>query len=239
MDIKKSVIFMLMILTANCVVAKKKEFLTIVQGDPTILLQPNKTAIYDIDYSKLIVTDGVDPENDMDFRTWMIAQDEDSEKWLKDWEEKDSAECQKTFRDKFNDEIEDGFKLTKLGKHYKVILRPTKVTFRKKVSGGKKFAGIATGLLISGVGSLARQLMGKSVGSGELEVRDLKSDEILLVIGFENLIGEEAYSQISRFKGLYENLCEAINEYLEDYKEELEKEQKRQKKLEKKNKNKD
>ena len=84
MDIKKSVILMLMIFTANCVAAKKGEVLTIKQGDPMILLQENKTAIFDIDYSKLIITDGKDHENDLDFRTWMIAQDEDSEKWLKE-----------------------------------------------------------------------------------------------------------------------------------------------------------
>ena len=88
MDIKKGVIFLLMILTANSVAAKKGEILSIKQGDPMILLQENKTAIFDIDYSKLIITDGKNHDNDLDFRTWMIAQDEDSEKWLKDWEEK-------------------------------------------------------------------------------------------------------------------------------------------------------
>lgn len=230
MDIKKSVILMLMILTANSVAGKKGEILTIKQGDPMILLQENKTAIFDIDYSKLIITDGKNHDNDLDFRTWMIAQDEDSEKWLKDWEEKDSAECQKSFRDHFNDEIKKGIKLTKLGKHYKVILRPTMMRL-KTVSAGKKIAGF----LLGG----ARALMDSTYGSGELEVRDINTDEVLLLITFDGLPGEEAYTQIRQIRGLYENLCEVMNEYLEDYKEDLEKEQKRQKKLEKKNKKKD
>ena len=75
MDIKKSVILMLMILTANCVAAKKSEVLTIKQGDPLILLQPKKTAILEIDYSKLMVTDGKNHEDDVDFVTWMQMKD--------------------------------------------------------------------------------------------------------------------------------------------------------------------
>ena len=84
---------------------KKSEIFTIIQGDPLVILQEKKTAVFEIDYSKMMVTDGKDHDNDLPFHEWMISQDEDDDEWLKDWKEKDSVECNKAFRDYFNDEI--------------------------------------------------------------------------------------------------------------------------------------
>ena len=215
MDIKKSVILMLMILTANCVAAKKSEVLTIKQGDPLILLQPKKTAILEIDYSKLMVTDGKNHEDDVDFVTWMQMKDEDDDKWLKDWESKDQEECYKSFRDNFNKEIDDAIKLTKYGKDYKVILTVKTINFGTAIK-----YNVVTGWK-----------KGQAKADGELEVRDLNTDEQLLLIEFSDLKGEGSFKQIGRFKGIFENLCENLNEYLEEY-------QKEQKKLAKKNKKK-
>ena len=50
----------------------------------------------------MIVTDGKE-ENDMDFYSWMETQDEDNNQWVKDWELKDKKECDKAFRENFND----------------------------------------------------------------------------------------------------------------------------------------
>ena len=216
MDIKKSVILMLMILTANCVEAKKDETFTIQQGDPLILLQPKKTAILEIDYSKLMVTDGKNHEDDIDYITWMKMQDEDDNKWVNDWENKDKEECYKSFRDNFNKEIDDAIKLTKYGKDYKMVLTMKTINFGSAV----KYS-IVTGWK-----------KGQAKGGGELEVRDLNTDELLLLIEFNDLKGEGSFKQIGRFKGIYENLCEKLNQYLEEY-------QKEQKKLAKKNKKKD
>lgn len=217
MDIKKSAILLLMIFTASCVVAKKKEIITLKEGDPLILLQEKKTALFEIDYSQMMVTDGKDHDNDLSYREWMIVQDEDKDRWTDDWVKKDSVECNKSFRDNFNDEIKKGIKLTKIGKDYKVILRFTMMYLGKHGS-------VGVGILFG-----ARGLMDTAVASGELEVRDLKSDEVKLILSFNNLIGEEAYSQMARFKGVFENLCEEINEYLED----IQKQQKKQNKKKK------
>ena len=86
MNIKKSVFLLLMIFTASCVVAKKKEVFVIKEGDPFILLQEKKTAIFEIDYSNMMVTDSKDHDNDLLFKEWMIRQDEDNDKWIEDWE---------------------------------------------------------------------------------------------------------------------------------------------------------
>lgn len=213
---------MLMILTANCVEAKKDEVFTIKQGDPSILLQEKKTAIFDIDYSKMMVTDGEDHDNDLLFYEWMKVQDEDDDKWTEDWVKKDSAECQKAFRDYFNDEIKKGIKLTKFGKDYKVIFRLFMIDF------GPAFKMKLTGY--SG---------GEAKADGEMELLDIKTGETLLVIEFKNLKGDSSFKQIGRLKGIFENFAENLSEYLEEYKEDMEKQQKKQKKLEKKNKKKD
>ena len=54
----------LLTLITNVCVAKSP--IHLIQGDPLILLQANKKAIYEVDYSQMIVTDGKE-ENDMDF----------------------------------------------------------------------------------------------------------------------------------------------------------------------------
>lgn len=215
------------IMCVGIVSAKKKtELFTIKQGDPLIILQEKKTAIFEIDYSKMIVTDGVDHENDLPFHEWMISQDEDDEEWLKDWKEKDSVECHRAFRDNFNDEIKKGIKLTKLGKDYKVTLRIDEIFLGKHASGGKVAVGV---VLFGGYGLNAHRK--PAIATGELQIDNLKTGETELILSFSNLIGEESLSQIGRLKGIFENLSENINEYLEDY-------QKEQKKLAKKNKNK-
>jgi len=224
--LKRGMILTLCILTAGFSAAKKKQVITIKQGDPLILLQEKKTAIHDIDYSNLIITDDKDHDYDLPFREWMISQDEDKDKWTKDWEEKDSAECYRAFRDYFNDEIDKGMKLTKIGKDYKVTLRLTKANFGKSPKGG----AVVAGLLLGG----ARSLISTAHASGVLEVRDLKNEEVVLLLSFDDLEGEEGYTQIKRFKGIFENLCEQINEYLEEYKKDYEKKQKELEKQQKK-----
>jgi hypothetical protein len=191
---------------------KKPEIITIIQGNPLILLQDKKTAVFEIDYSKMMVTDGKDHENDLPFREWMISQDEDSEKWLEDWEKKDSAECHKAFREYFNDEIKKGIKLTKLGKDYKVILRFDEVYLGKNSSGGR----IALGIVLGG-GAALNAARKSAIATGELEIQNLKTGEVELILGFKDLVGEESLKQIGRLKGLFENLSEQINEYLEKY----------------------
>ncbi len=209
---KKVAILVLCTLFSCFASAKESKYFVIKQGDPLVLLQENKSAIYEIDYSKMMVTEGKDHENDLDFYSWMQSQDEDNDKWVKDWEKEDKAACNKEFRERFNDEIDHGIKLTKLGKNYKVILRLKMIDFGPAVKYG--FGGIQGG---------------EAKADGELEVRDINSDEILLVLEFNKIKGESSFKQIGRLKGVFENLCENLNDYLEDY-------QKEQKKLAKKKK---
>lgn len=201
-------------------VSARNEIITLKQGDPLILLQKKKTAIFEIDYSQMIVTDGKDHDNDMPFYEWMQVQDEDNDKWTEDWIKKDSIACNKSFRDKFNDEIEGGMKLTKLGKDYKVTLRINMINFGKTINVTKTiFLGFSGG---------------SAKASGELEIRDLNNGEVMLILAFKDLVGEGSVKQIGRLKGIFENLGEKINEYLEDYQEEYEKQQKKEEKLRKK-----
>ena len=211
-NFKKTTMLVLCTLFACLASAKESKYFVVKQGDPLILLQENKTAIFEIDYSKMMVTDGKDHENDLDFYSWMQSQDEDNDKWVKDWQKEDSAACNKEFRERFNDEIDHAIKLTKLGKHYKVTLRLKMINFGPAVKYG--LGGIQGG---------------EAKADGELEVRDINSDEVLLVLEFNNIKGESSFKQIGRLKGIFENLCENINDYLEDY-------QKEQKKLAKKKK---
>lgn len=206
------ILFLCVMCTCFVSAKKKSEVITLKQGDPLILLQEKKTAIFEIDYSKMIVTDGKDHDNDLSFREWMILQDEDEEEWLKDWEEKDSAACHKAFREHFNDEIKNGIKLTKLGKDYKVTLRVNMINFGKTIN--------VTKTILLGFSG------GSATASGELEVRDINTDDVVLILAFNDLKGEGSIKQIGRLKGIFENLGEEINEYLEDYA----KEQKKQKK---------
>ena len=199
--------------------SKDSEVFSIKQGDPMIILQEKKTAVFEIDYSKLIITDSKDHDNDMNFALWMAAQDEDNDKWLKDWEEKDSAECHKAFRDHFNDEIKKGIKLTKLGKDYKVTLRLLMLDF-----------GPAAKMKLTGFSG------GEAKADGELEICDKNTGETLLLLEFTNLKGESSFKQIGRLKGIFENLGEELSEYLEDYQKEYEKQLKKQKKQDKKKK---
>lgn len=78
------------------------------------------------------------------------------------------------------------------------------------VKGGKKVLSV----LLGG----ARGLMSPATASGELEVRDLNTDEVLTVIAFNDLVGEERYTQISRLKGIFENIGEELYDYLKEYK---------------------
>lgn len=217
--LKRGLIFGLMCVTSLCVSAKGDELFSIKQGDPLIILQEKKTAVFEIDYSQLLITDGKDHDDDMNFALWMAAQDEDNDKWIKDWVEKDSLDCNKAFRDHFNDEIKKGMKLTKLGKDYQVTLRLFMLNF-----------GPAAKMKLTGFSG------GEAKADGELEIRDKKSGETLLLLGFTGLKGESSFKQIGRLKGIFENLGEELSEYLEDYKKEVEKQQKKQKKLDKKKK---
>ena len=220
LNLKRGFIFGLMCVFSICSSAKDSEVITVKQGDPLILLQPKKTATFEIDYSNMMVTNGKDHEDDLLFETWMKMQDEDNDEWSKDWESKDKESCYRAFRDHFNDEVEDGIKLTKFGKDYNVILRFTMINFGPAV----KYS-IVTGMK-----------KGEAKVDGELEVRDLNSGEVQLLISFHDLKGEGSFKQIGRLKGIFENLGEELSEYLENYKEELEKQQKKQKKLDKKKK---
>lgn len=118
--VERGLLLCLFLCFAMCITAKKREVFTVIKGDPLVFLQEKKTATFEIDYSQMLVTDGKDHDNDMSFRSWMIAQDEDDDEWLQDWEKKDSAECHKSFREHFNKEVKKGIQLTKLGKDYKV-----------------------------------------------------------------------------------------------------------------------
>jgi hypothetical protein len=178
----------------------KSSLFTIKTGDPSILLQVGKTATFEIDYSNMIVTDGKHHENDMLFYDWMITQDEDKGKWLEDWEKKDSAECVKEFREKFNDEVKKGIKLTKLGKDYHVIMRLSRIDFGPGAKYG--FGGVKGG---------------EADADGELEIQDKNTKEVLLILSFEKLEGESSFKQIGRLKGIFENFGEKISDYLKDY----------------------
>lgn len=221
--LKRGLLFGLMcVISVSVSFAKDSELFTIKQGDPLILLQEKKTAVFEIDYSKMMVTDGKDHDNDLSFREWMISQDEDDDEWLKDWEEKDSIACHKAFREHFNDEIEKGIKLSKIGKDYKVILRLNMINFGKTVN-------VAKTVLVGFSG-------GSAIASGELEVRNINDDNVVLILAFKDLKGEGSMKQIGRLKGIFENLGEKLSEYLEDYKKEYEKQLKKQKKQDKKKK---
>lgn len=198
---------LLMWCTAENMAAKSP--IKVLGGDPLIILQKEKKAVFEIDYSNLIVTDTDHPENDMDFASWMISQDEDNDKWTKDWEEKDKAECDKTFRETFNDEVKEGIRLTKLGKDYKVILRLKKIDFGPPVR--------YTGFGFSG---------GEARADGELEIRDFQTDEAVVLLSFTNLCGESSFKQIGRLQGIFENLGEELNEFLKEYKKAAKKKKK-------------
>ena len=172
----------------------------------------------------MMVTNGKDHDYDLPFHEWMISQDEDDDEWLKDWKEKDSTECNKAFREYFNEEIKNGIKLTKLGKDYKVRLRFNEIYIGEHTKAGKAILSV---IIAGGAGLNSHRE--SAIASGELEIQNLKTGEVELVLAFANFKGEESISQIGRIKGIFENLSEEINEYLEDY-------QKQQKKLNKKKK---
>ena len=176
-----------------------KNPITLVKGDPLIILQERKKAIFEIDYSQMLVTDGKE-YNDMDFYTWMKTRDEDDDKWTKDWEEKDKAECDKSFRENFNDEVKKGFKLSKYGEDYKVILRLKKIDFGPPV----KFTVLG-------------MAKGEADASGEFEVYEMNSNTPILILSFENLRGEGSFKQIGRLKGIFENFGENLSDFLKDY----------------------
>ncbi len=195
----------LLTLITNVCVAKSP--IHLIQGDPLILLQANKKAIYEVDYSQMIVTDGKE-ESDMDFYSWMETQDEDNNQWVKDWELKDKKECDKAFRENFNDEVKKGIRLTKLGKDYKVTFRIKKINFS-----------------VLALGGMWGQT--KAIASGEMTVSDPNTGEILLLLGFDAISGEASYKQISRLKSIFENFGEELNEYLQDYQKSYKKAQKK------------
>lgn len=191
--------FLSVLILASLTVSAKGGPFKVKQGDPLVLLQEKKKAVYEIDYSKLIIVDKKDADNNMDFETWMKAQDEDNDKWTSDWESKDKADCDKAFREHFNDEVKGGIHLTKLGKDYKVILRFFTIDF-----------GPAAKMKLTGFSG------GEATASGELEVLDLNTNETLLVLSFSDLKGESSFKQIGRLKGLFENLGEELSDFLKD-----------------------
>ena len=217
---KKGWIVTLMLLTAVSMNAKSDLF-TVVEGSLDVLLEQKKTAVFEIDYSKMIVIDEKDPDNSMPFREWMIAQDEDNDEWSKqvqdedddkwttDWETKDKEKCHKAFREHYNDEVKQGLKLSKLGKDYKVVLRLKMIDFGPAVKYG--FGGIKGG---------------EAKADGVFEVRDLNTDEVKLILKFEGLKGDSSFKQIGRLIGIFENFGEKLSDYLKDY----QKEQKKKKK---------
>lgn len=206
--IKKICVFALCLIASGIAFAKSSVF-TVKQGNPLILLQEKKTATFELDYSNMIVTDNKDHDNDLPFYEWMISRDEDDDKWIEDWEREDSAKCNKEFRENFNDEMDNAIKLTKLGKDYHLILRFSMIDFGAPVKYGLKgFTG------------------GEALADGEIEVQDKKTNEVLLVIGFHQLKGEDSFKQIGRLIGLFENLGEQLNDYLKDYKKAAKKQKK-------------
>ncbi len=198
----------LMLLTAVSMSAKDDLF-TVVEGSLDVLLEQKKTAVFDIDYSQMIVTDSKNHEDDVDFATWMQVQDEDDDKWTTDWETKDKEKCHKAFREHYNDEVKQGLKLTKLGKDYKVVLRLTMIDFGPAVKYG--LGGIKGG---------------EAKANGVFEVRDMNTDEVRLILKFEGLKGDSSFKQIGRLIGVFENFGEKLSDYLKDY----QKEQKKKKK---------
>ena len=205
---KKGWIVTLMLLTAVSMNAKSDLF-TVVEGSLDVLLEQKKTAVFDIDYSQMIVTDSKNHEDDVDFATWMQVQDEDDDKWTTDWETKDKEKCHKAFREHYNDEVKQGLKLSKLGKDYKVVLRLKMIDFGPAVKYG--FGGIKGG---------------EAKADGVFEVRDLNTDEVKLILKFEGLKGDSSCKQIGRLIGIFENFGEKLSDYLKDY----QKEQKKKKK---------
>lgn len=205
---KRGWLVTLMLLTAVSTNAKDDLF-TVVEGSLDVLLEQKKTAVFEIDYSQMIVTNSKDHEDDVDFATWMQAQDEDDDKWTTDWESKDKEKCHKAFREHYNDEVKQGPKLTKLGKDYKVILRLTMIDF-----------GPAVKYSIGGIKG------GEAKANGVFEVRDINTDEVKLILKFEGLKGDSSFKQIGRLIGIFENFGEKLSDYLKDY----QKEQKKKKK---------
>lgn len=178
----------------------KSELFTIVEGSLDVLLELKKTAVFEIDYSQMMVTNGKNHEDDVDFATWMQVQDEDDDKWTTDWETKDKEKCHKAFREHYNNEVKQGLKLSKLGKDYKVVLRLTMIDFGPAVKYG--LGGIKGG---------------EAKANGIFEVRDLNTDEVKLILKFEGLKGESSFKQIGRLIGIFENFGEELSNYLKDY----------------------
>ena len=205
---KRGWLVTLMLLTAVSTNAKDDLF-TVVEGSLDVLLEQKKTAVFDIDYSQMIVTDSKNHEDDVDFATWMQAQDEDDDKWTTDWETKDKEKCHKAFREHYNDEVKQGLKLTKLGKDYKVVLRLTMIDFGPAVKYG--LGGIKGG---------------EAKANGVFEVRDMNTDEVRLILKFEGLKGDSSFKQIGRLIGVFENFGEKLSDYLKDYQKELKKKKK-------------
>lgn len=197
---KKELLLLTMALVCSVSVLAKSDIFTLKQGDPLVLLQENKKAIFEIDYSQMIVTDSKHHERDLPFREWMITKDEENDKWTRDWEQEDSASCDQAFRESFNHEIKKGLQLTKIGKDYKVTMRITMIDF------GAPFKY-----------SLRGYHGGEATATGEIEIKELKSNEVVCVIAFKDLKGEDSFKQIGRLKGVFENLGEKLNDWLKDY----------------------
>lgn len=197
----RKLLFVFCALASFVNIQAKSDIFTIKLGDPLILLQENKKAIFEIDYSQMIVTDSKHHEKDLPFREWMITKDEENDKWTRDWEEEDSASCDQAFRESFNHEIKKGIRLSKIGKDYKVTMRITMIDFGPAVRYIPPFGWS---------GGIAQ-------ASGELEVMDLNTGEAVLLIDFKDLKGEDSIKQIGRLKGIFENLGEKLNDFLKDY----------------------
>ncbi|MBQ4449819.1 MAG: hypothetical protein II900_05250 [Prevotella sp.] len=204
----KKIIMSIMLLTLALVSISAKDVFTVKSGDPSIILEKGTTALYEIDYSKAVVTNSKDHEDDVPFNDWVVSYEEDDEdaKW-----KKDENELKKTFREKFNDANKKGVQLTKTGKNYKIILRLTMVDW-----------GAAVKMRLTGLGG------GNALISGEFEVQDMNGTS-LAVVEFKDQKGGSSFKRIGRLKEAFEWLSNDIVDYIKDY-------QKAQKKAAKKKK---
>lgn len=222
MNINKKIVMILMVLVVSVCFASaaKKEPIILKQGDPLIIQQENKTAIYEIDYSKAIVVYGKKCDLEVSFYEWLIMQDEDGGTWVQSWEMNDSPDINKTFRECFNDNIKKSMKLTKVGKDYKVILRFSRFWFGNPSSSGsmRAYGGFAVPVATDAI-----------MASGELIVLDMKTKETILILSFDKLEGDARYTHMGRFRTVISNLCDRIDDFLKAYKKRIEKENRKKK----------
>ena len=168
-----------------------KEF-TCLEGDPLLLLQEGKTATYEIDYSHLIITNSFQKD---DFATWLMDNDE-----ADSWEE-NQRKWDRAFRDKYNNEVRTGIRLSSSSKNLHLILHldlidfgaPVKYTLMKGIQGGEADA------------------------DGAIELLDKTTGKTLLILRFLGFKGEDDFQKMGRIEGLFENLGEELASYISKY----------------------